>query len=209
MDRNLVIAKALAAVAEPFVLAGVMVRESMARRTALFEQMRLRELTRTDAAEPWKMGNIEIGNVAYGSLGTSAVHVAGTIYLSEIFLPRTKRVTGIGILNGATVGTDNLIAALFDINGTLLANSALAGTLSAGANAFQELPFAPGPIELKNDGVYYLGLQCSGTTATTRRIAASTFLRRTKTSTGTFGTLPTQAVPTSFVADAGPIGYVY
>jgi hypothetical protein len=136
------------------------------------------------------------------------VHVAGTVYMGEIFLPRTKLVTGIGVLNGVTVGTDNLIVALFNRFGKPLATSALAGVVSAGANAFQEIALTR-PLVLENDGVYYLGLQCNGTTATTRRIAASTYLRRSKTATGTFGTIPTIAVPTGFTADASPIGYVY
>lgn len=175
---------------------------------ALYEELMVREVNRTDGAEPWKMGNIEIGNVAYGSLGTSAVHVAGTIYMGEIYLPRNKLVTGVGILNGAIVGTDNLIGVLFDVRGRPMMTSALAGTLSAGANAFQELPFIR-PLQLTTDGVYYLGLQCNGTTATTRRIAASTFLRRCKSVTGAFGTIPTIAPPTTFTADVSPIGYVY
>lgn len=184
-------------------------RADRAAAHALYEQITLGELHRVDGAEPWKMGNIEIGNVAYGSLGTSAVHVAGTIYMGEIFIPRTKQLTGIGVLNGAIVGTDNLIVALYDVKGRLLMTSALAGVLSAGANAFQEIPFRV-PYQLMNDGTYYLALQCNGVTATTRRIAASTFLRRSKTAAGTFGTIPTfLAPPTSFAADASPIGYVY
>jgi hypothetical protein len=134
--------------------------------------------------------------------------VAGTIYLAELQMPRSKQtVTGIGVLNGTTVGTDNLIAALFDASGRLIAKTA--STLSAGANAFQEIAFSPTPVRLTNDGTYWIGVQCSGTTATTRRIAANTFLRRTKSSTGSFGTIPDQTPPTTFTADVGPIAYIY
>jgi hypothetical protein len=175
---------------------------------ALFERISLRELERTDGSDPWKPATIDVGSVAYSSLGTSAVHVAGTIYLAELQMPRSKQtVTGIGVLNGATVGTDNLIAALFDASGRLIAKTA--STLSAGANAFQEIAFSPLPIRLPTDGTYWIGVQCNGTTATTRRIAASTFLRRTKSSTGSFGTIPDQTLPSTFTADVGPIAYVY
>lgn len=198
-----------------FTPAAAAIRAALARVAdrsaahALYEQITLNELHRVDGAEPWKIGNIDIGNVAYASLGTSAVHVAGTIYSGEIFLPRSKLITGIGVLNGAIVGTDNLIVALYNLKGTLLMTSALAGVLSAGANAFQEIPFIS-PLQVMTDGVYWLAVQCNGTTATTRRIAASTYLRRCKTTAGTFGTIPRFiAPPTTFTADVSPIGYVY
>lgn len=189
-------------------------KEAPARvaQAAMFEELFVRRIKRTDDGDfsPNRlMSNIPIGPVAYGSLGTSAVHVAGSLYVSEIYIPRTKRLTGIGILNGATVGTDNLIVALYDGKGVKLVNSALAGVLSAGANAFQEIPFTA-TYELMNDGKYHIVVQCNGTTATTRRIAASTYLNRASIIAGSFGTLPGAiTVPTTITADAGPIGYVY
>ncbi|MBP7550380.1 MAG: hypothetical protein KA761_08870 [Gemmatimonadaceae bacterium] len=156
---------------------------------------------------PLRVGNIPIGAVAYGSLGTSAVHVAGSIYVSEIAIPQAMRVTGIGMLNGATVGTDNLIFGLYASDGTLVANTALAGTLSAGTNAFQEIALTAA-VDV-GPGRYFLATQCNGTTATTRRIAASTYLNRASVTAGSFGTLATITAPTTTTADAGPIGYVY
>lgn len=176
---------------------------------AIYEQLRVRDLIRTDAGRPFLEPNIPIGAVAYGSLGTSAVMVAGTTYFSEIYLKRTMMVTGIGFLNGATVGTDQMLVALYNAAGVLLANSAVAGEISAGANAFQEIAFTL-PFTLQNDGKHFLAIQCDGTTATTRRIAASTYLNRASSATGTFGTiLKTITVPTTVVADMGPIGYAY
>lgn len=176
---------------------------------ALYEQFRVRELERTDDGHSFVDSNIPIGSVALTALGTSAVHVAGSIYLAETFVRRSRLVTGIGVLNGATVGTDNLIVALYNAAGKLLAHSALAGVVSAGANAFQQIPFTV-PYKLTNDGKYHIALQCNGTTATTRRIAASTFLNRASITAGTFGTLPGYiAPPTTITADAGPIGYIY
>lgn len=154
-----------------------------------------------------RIPNIPIGAVAYSSLGTSAVHVAGSIYVSEVQVVGWKTLTGIGVLNGATVGTDNLIVALYDTNGKLLANSATAGTLSAGANAFQQIAFTS-TYAIK-PGRYFIALQCNGTTATTRRIAASTYLNFASVTAGTFGTLPAITPPTSTASDAGPIGYLY
>ena len=38
-------------------------------------------------------------------LANHGVHVAGTIYYSELFLPANKTITGIGVLAGTTAGT--------------------------------------------------------------------------------------------------------
>ena len=155
-----------------------------------------------------RLTTIPIGAVAYASVGTSAVHVAGTIYSVELWVPANKTITGVGVLNGATVGTDNLIVALANSAGTVVATSALAGALSSGANVFQEIALtatyaAVGP------GRYWVIVQCNGTTATTRRIAASTYLPFAGSAAGVFGTLSTITPPTSTTADTGPIAYVY
>lgn len=157
----------------------------------------------------FRVMTVPVGGAAYSSTGTSAVHVAGTVYVADIYVPRNFTVTGVGVLNGATVGTDNLIVSVYSSDGTLLGNSALAGTLSAGANAFQEIALTS-PVAIVGPGRYWIGVQCNGTTATTRRVAASTFIDvLTKSTAGTFGTLPALTVPTTFTADVGPIAYIY
>lgn len=157
---------------------------------------------------PRILPNVPIG--AFASLGTSAVHVAGTWYRSEIFVPHWAPWTGINVLNGVTVGTDNLMVALYDTNGVLVANSAVAGVLSAGANAFQSIAFtsATGPLA---PGRYFVAVQCNGTTATTRRQAAVMGGNTMSSSaTGTFGTVPASFTPpTTFTADVGPIASLY
>lgn len=156
-----------------------------------------------------RVSNIPVGAVAYGSLGTNAVHVAGTKYYSEIWLPANKTVTGIGVLNGATVGTDKLIVALANSAGTVVANSALAGTTTSGANGFQEIAFT-GTYAAVGPARYWIIIQCNGTTDTTRRIATSTYLNWTGSAAGAFGTLGASITPpTSTTADVGPIAYLY
>ena len=147
--------------------------------------------------------------LAFASLGTSAVHVAGTWYRSEIYVPHLAQWTGISVLNGATVGTDNLMVALYDTNGVLITNSATAGALSAGANAFQSLAFLTQPI--LQPGRYFIAVQCNGTTATTRHWAAANGGNQmTQSAAGTFGTVPASFTPpTTFTADVGPIAALY
>ena len=155
-----------------------------------------------------RISNIPIGGVAYGSLGTNAVHVAGTIYVAELFLPYRKTITGLAVMNGDVVGTDKLIVGLYAATGgAVVANSALAGATSAGADAFQEIALTATYDALA--GKYYAAVQCDGTTAKTRRIAASTYLNLAKSFAGSFGTLGSLTVPTTTAADTGPIVYAY
>jgi hypothetical protein len=146
---------------------------------------------------------------AFASLGTNTTMVAGTLYRSEIFVPHLATWTGIGILNGATVGTDNALVALYDTNGVLITNSAVAGAVAAGANAFQNYAFL-NTVTL-TPGRYFIAVQQNGTTATKRtHAAANGGNQMTASSTGTFGTVPTSFTPpTTFTADVGPIGWLY
>lgn len=150
------------------------------------------------------IGNI---HVALASLGTSAVHVAGTMYRSEVWLPASKALTGIAVLNGATAATDNVQVSLYDASGNLLAQSA--ATLAAGANVMQDIPFTT-PYAARGPGLFIVQVQANGTTTTTRRLAAGTTGLMAAAVAGTFGTIPaTITPPATFTADAGPIIDLY
>lgn len=157
-----------------------------------------------------KYSTVPIGSVAYGSVGTNTTLVAGTIYWAEVFIPRNVTLTGVGVLNGATVGTNNWIVGLYaSAGGAVVANSALTGVTSSGANAFQEIAFT-GTYAAVGPARYWIAFQSNGTTDTLRTIAVSTFVDVfTKSATGAFGTLTSLTVPTTFTADVGPVGYVY
>lgn len=155
-----------------------------------------------------RYSSVPIGSVAYGSMGTNTTLVAGTIYVSEIFIPRNITLTGVAILNGATVGTNNGVVGLYNSSGTLVANSALAGAVTVGANAFQNRDFTAPYAAVA--GRYWIAYQANGTTDTIRTIAVSTFIDAlTKSTAGAFGTLTALTPPTTITADVGPIGYVY
>lgn len=144
------------------------------------------------------------------SLGTNKTLVSGTVYVADIFIPLASvTLTGIGVLNGATVGTNNGLVSLYDSNGNLLANSALAGALTSGANTFQQYAFTATYTTIK-PGRFWVGYQANGTTDTIRTVATATWIDLLTTSTaGTFGTLPAVTPPTTFTADVGPVAYVY
>jgi hypothetical protein len=151
------------------------------------------------------------GGTAYTALNTNGTTlVAGTFYCNEIDLDANTWITGLGVLNGTTVGTDNHLVALYDASGNLLANSAAAGVLAASASTYQQIAFtskyfAVGPAR------FFGCMQSNGTAATVRMIVTGTqdtYL--TKSFAGSFGTIPaTFTAPTTFTTAVGPYLYVY
>lgn len=122
---------------------------------------------------PAVITNIPIGGSALTGFETNGVvQTAFAINLTEIFVPHWNSWTGAAVLNGTVVGTDNLVYWLFSSEGDLIANTAIAGTLSAGASAFQKIAFTGGPVTL-SPGRYFLGTQINGATATTRHVLAA------------------------------------
>lgn len=160
-------------------------------------------------AVPTNICSIPVGSVAYASLGTSTTTVAGTIYQSSIFVPRTFLATGVRILQNGTVATDKFIGALFDIDGTLLANSAVAGVTTVGANTFLTLPFTA-PKLITGPAYYVIAAQGNGTTDGLRTVATITYVDiNGKSQTGAFGTLPAITPAITFTAGTAPIGCIY
>lgn len=154
--------------------------------------------------------NIALGSAALTTYETNGVaQVAGTINYCDIYVPFPQTWTGIGILNGTTVGTHNLLVALYGSNGVLLAQSAAAGVLSANASVMQNVPFTS-PIPLP-PGRYFLASQFSGTTPTPRHIlAANGSSWITGTQAGVFGTVPNiTTVATTFTTATGNIAQLY
>jgi hypothetical protein len=142
--------------------------------------------------------------------GTSTTPVVTRVYLTQIFIPANVTLTGIKINNGAIVGTDSYIVALFNSAGGAVANSSLAGTLTAGADSYQTIPFTS-TYAAKGPSVYWIGLYVNGTTDRFRTIpAVGEMTGWADYATGqTFGTIATITPPTSFNADRGPVAFTY
>lgn len=152
---------------------------------------------------------VQLGNVAYGSVGTNTTPVAGTIYYAEVFIDRAKTLSGAGFLVGS-VGTNNsFIVSLYSATGTLLANSTLAGVTTGGANVISQSSFTS--TYAAPPGKYWIGVQLNGTTDRIRTIPNDLFIDVPLTTAvaGVFGTLPNLAPPATFTPDLGPIAYVY
>lgn len=153
-----------------------------------------------------------IGSVAYTSAGTNtAIASATSMYCTELDVPASKYVTGLGILNGATVGTDKHLVILYDGTGNVLANSATAGATTSGASTWQTYAFTA-PYYVVGPAKYYACVQSNGTTDTVRMLTTGTLDNiTTKAVTGqTFGTIAaTFTVPTTFTTVVGPYWELY
>lgn len=157
-----------------------------------------------------KYSNIPIGGVAYSSLGTSTAGSSTVTMSTDVFLEDKFTSTGAGILIGATGGTDTFTIVLRDSSGKYITKTA-STTASGSTNAFQEIPWLTPQPDLPR-GRYYLDVQTSGATATTRRIATATYVDTTaaETSSTVYGTVPTYLVePTTFTALKAPVMYIY
>lgn len=147
------------------------------------------------------------GGTIYTSLNSTGTTLAATtMYCTEIQLPYNKQLTGLAVLNGTVVGTDNHLVVLYDSSGNLLANSAAAGVLAATASNYQQISFTS-PYYAVGPAQYFGCLQTNGTAATVRMLVTQVqdqYL--TKGVTGqTFGTIPaTITVPTTFTTAVGP-----
>jgi hypothetical protein len=162
--------------------------------------------TPTNPAGNSILTTIALGSLALTSYETNGVtQTAGQWNFGEITVPYFNTWKGAGVLNGTTVGTSKYIVALWGTNGTLLANSAVAGALSVGGSVMQNFNFL-NPINLV-PGRYFLGLQMDVATDTVRHVlsANGSFLM-CGTQSGTFGTVPNiTTVPTTFTTAVAPI----
>lgn len=141
---------------------------------------------------------------------TSATPSATSLYLTQIRLPAATTLTGIKVLNAATVGTNKYIVALFNSSGAVLANSALAGVTTSGASVYQAVPFTAS-YTVTTPGTYWIGLYVNGTTD---RYYAIPFVGEGHGLAGavtgqTFGTVAAVTLPTTFTADVGPVAFTY
>lgn len=156
-------------------------------------------------------GGMALGSAALTGYETNGVaQTAGTYNMVDIFVPYVNTWTGVAVLQGTTVGTNFLRAAVWGTSGALLASSPAAGVVTAGASTFLLLPFTY-PTELVR-GRYIIGIQADGNTDTIRHmLSANGSMPSTTTLAGTFGTdvSTLTTVPTTFTTAQAPICYLY
>lgn len=148
---------------------------------------------------------------AAATTGTDTTPANGTQFVTSIFVPANKTLTGAGYLIGSVGGTDKVYAALYSATGALLANSSVTtggATVGTAANA-QTLDFtatyaAVGPA------MYYVGVSMNGNTARLRTVPAHCSGGIFAGSVSqTHGTVAAITAPTTFTADKAPYIFVY
>jgi len=159
---------------------------------------------RTFPANIWGSG----GSTVLATAGTDTACTNGTAYFASIYIPYVRTLTGVFYLVGSVGGTDSVIVTLYDDVGTLLANSALAGTTVGTAAQVQKVAFTA-TYTTTRSGLFYYGVTFNGTTAKFRTypIPGSAFVAGSEAET--FGTATAITPGTTFTADKGPIGGVY
>lgn len=143
--------------------------------------------------------------------GTDTAFASGTLFVSSIFIPANKTLTGIGFLLGSVGGTDKVVVQLNSASGALLANSTLtgSGTTAGTAAQTQKIDFtstyaAVGPA------MYFIGVSANGNTAKLRTVPAFTGVELFAASLAQTAATPAAIVaPTTFTADTAPIAFVY
>lgn len=129
-----------------------------------------------------------------------------SLYCTQLYLPVSKYLTGLGLLLGTTVSNgDKHYVVLFDDGGNLLANSASAGVASGTASTYQQLAFTT-PFYAVGPAVYFGCFESNGTSDTIRRVdtSANQGLFTGAVTGQTFGTIPgTISVPSSFNTGTG------
>lgn len=128
-------------------------------------------------------------------------------YVAECFVPCNMTVTGIGIFNGSAVGTDKLMAILYDATGAVVATTATAGTTAVNTDIYQAIPLTA-PVSIVGPATYYVGLQCNGTTYRFNSLSRGLYGAGKITGT-TFGVAAAITPPTTMVVNLGPIAQLY
>jgi hypothetical protein len=115
----------------------------------------------------------------YGAVGTTAIAVAGRVYLSAFEISEATIVDGIQISNFATVagnvtvGIYKMIAEETTLNAVLIIESA--STAQAGVSTGQLIPITATSLSI---GRYYLAVEYSDATATYGKINVSTVVKQ-------------------------------
>lgn len=154
----------------------------------------------------------EIGAVLLSTIQTAgtAPAAATQIECTELDMPFSMNLSGIGILNGTTVGTDKHWVILYDSAGAVLANSAAAGVTTAGASVYQKYSFVS-PYYVVGPGRYFACYGSNGTTDTVRHTLTQVndnILGGAITGQ-VFGTAAAITAPTTFTSAKAPYFLVF
>jgi hypothetical protein len=168
----------------------------------------------TTRAVQWRLRQPETGAQSSGAVfGTNSTPTEYSIYCTEIDMPYSKLVTGLGFHVGTTGNSSDLwVAALYDSGGNLIANSTTAGTAPGAGYSWSPIPFTS-KYYVVGPGQYFGCMTTVGSvTATLDTVTTAkgdNMLTYTATGTSTTYLPMSFTPPTSFHTTAGPYMYVY
>ncbi len=151
---------------------------------------------------------------ALATAGTNTTLAAATTftYVSSVYVPENKTITGVSVLSGGTAGAANHweVALYPATGGATLAKSATAAS-AASTNSFTDYPFSA-TYAAVGPALYFVGFQSDGTTDKIQTVAAANSwgdVLTQKPASTAYGTFPSLTAPTTFTADVGPIVCLY
>jgi hypothetical protein len=151
---------------------------------------------------------------AAANSGTDTTPADGTQFVTSLFIPVDKTLTGAAYLIGSVGGTNKVYAVLYNSAGTNVANSSLTGGgATVGTTATVQTLAFTSAYAAKGPGLFYVGISINGTTARLQTVPVGTQSGILAGSVSqTQGTTPTVAAitaPTTFTADKAPVAFVY
>lgn len=160
------------------------------------------------ATEPHGFHNATLTSVAGG---TDTACATNTQFVTSVFIPVNKTITGIAWLVGSVGGTDKAYGVLYSAGGTAVASSATAsGGATVGSAASVMAMDLTATYAAKGPAMYYIGVSANGATAKIRTVPANLgFGIYAGTVTQTHGSVGNITAPTTFTANTGPYAYVY
>ncbi len=140
---------------------------------------------------------------------------SGEWYVAAVPILWNCQLTGIcaTCVSNAGSPSDKWILALWNAAGTLIANSATAGTAAPATGTKAKFAFTSA-VNVTGPGIYYIGLQSNlggtGGNAEFEAMGNATEGFVTGTISGTFGTVPSSiTVPTTYTGGCGPMSNTY
>jgi hypothetical protein len=152
-------------------------------------------------------------NPVAATSGTDTTPAEKKLFVTSLFLPVSKKITGIGYLVGSVGGTNKVVAGIWNAAGTLLAASSetTEGATVGTAAEIQELALVT-PYQATGPQAYFIGLTMNGNTARLRTIPKNTAGNNVfgaELSLAEKNKLAAITPPTSFTADKAPVTWVY
>lgn len=154
---------------------------------------------------PRNIGTCGVGHVSGAGTYTSQTPAATEVYIAEVFVPSNVTITGVAVLNSATI-SGNMKVGLANSSGVNVATSA--STAMSGTSAYQRVPFT-GTYAAVGPATYYVEVFYDNATARPNSLTTAD-CGAAKQTGQTYATgFTTITAPTTFTTALGPVAGLY